>query len=93
VLAVCEFVDQDLRASNIDESAASQTHKERAHESRCILNANAYTNTFRFNEGKTEENEENGFLRLGLVLSKRYTEGDTGRYFMEDNTNHQVHEN
>ena len=62
VLVGCEFVNQDLRASNVDESPTSQAENQRAHESWCILNANTDTNACGFNEGKTEENEENGFL-------------------------------
>lgn len=92
VLVVFKFVDQDLRASDVDKSATSNAQDERAHQWWSILNADTDTNTCGFYEWKTEENEENGFLGLGLVLAKRDTERDTGCSVMEGNTDHQIHE-
>lgn len=50
VLVVCEFVDQDLRASNVDESATSNAQDQRANECWCILNAYTDTNACGFYE-------------------------------------------
>ena len=76
VLIIGELVDEDLRAGDVNESAARDTKHNRTDEDWRILDPHADGNTGGLNQRETEENEEYGLFRLSLVLPERDPKGD-----------------
>lgn len=70
MLRISEFVDQNLRARNVNESAAGQAQNDWVDENRRVFNANTNADASRLDQGKEEENEEYCFLRFCFVLSE-----------------------
>ena len=87
-----KFVYKYLWASDIDKSAACDAQNYRANESRRIINADADSDSCGLNQRETEEYQKDSFLRFGLMLAERDTQGDDSCRVVQGHTDHEVHE-
>lgn len=92
MLGVLEFMNEDFWACDINESATGQAHDDWGDKYGCVFDANTDTDTCRLDERQEEEDEEDSFLRFGLVLAELHTQRDASNGVMDAHTDHQVDE-